>query len=302
MKTGYKHFRIKNIGNKALPFLKGGVRIAKVCGVTSKGIFLALDDDVILFLTEENPRGPLVVNMEPTGDLRNQIDTGNAVRIGEGRIVHEASGMVIDIDPGTIIWSPPLVTGNIQLKSVRQDHIRSLISILVEEKPDAGFAEDLIYLAGLKPAPIGAKIPSDILDHLIIIGSDIKQQDWENFSRHSVEILGYGRGLTPSGDDFILGIFLSLTRWQHFLVDQISWQKSVDLILDAAQSRTTRISLNLLKCAASGEADERLIDAVDFIFTGIPDVHQTANGLLQWGNSSGIDSTAGMIVVSESLP
>jgi hypothetical protein len=54
------------------------------------------------------------------------------------------------------------------------------------------------------------------------------------------------------------------------------------------------LSANLIECAASGKADERLIDALDGIMTGSPGPEECATLLLSWGNSSGGDSLAGM--------
>src|SRR5690606_30402866 len=70
-------------------------------------------------------------------------------------------------------------------------------------------------------------------------------------------LLGLGRGLTASGDDFILGFLLLRNRWPANHADA-SWAQTLNqAIVDAAYARTTTLSANLIECATRGESDER---------------------------------------------
>jgi hypothetical protein len=61
--------------------------------------------------------------------------------------------------------------------------------------------------------------------------------------------------------------------------------------------KTTTVSANLIDCAARGQADERLIRALDGIETGELSALECAHALGSWGNTSGLDALIGMGLV-----
>jgi hypothetical protein len=65
-------------------------------------------------------------------------------------------------------------------------------------------------------------------------------------------------------------------------------------VVHKAYSPTTTLSANLIECATLGQADERLISALDSLLSGQPGTDICAANLLAWGNSSGCDALLGM--------
>lgn len=107
-------------------------------------------------------------------------------------------------------------------------------------------------------------------------------------------MLGQGAGLTPSGDDVILGCLLAPSRWGRLISPTLDIQALSQELIAQAYRQTTLLSANLIECAAAGQADERLLLALDGIITGQPSTEECAVLLLGWGNSSGCDALAGM--------
>lgn len=58
--------------------------------------------------------------------------------------------------------------------------------------------------------------------------------------------------------------------------------------------RTTRPSARLIECAAGGEADERLLEVADHVWSGLPSGAWALESALGWGTSSGVDALTGM--------
>jgi hypothetical protein len=114
------------------------------------------------------------------------------------------------------------------------------------------------------------------------------------------EFMGRGSGLTPSGDDLTLGVLLALSRWGGCLAPVIDLPALIERLLPAARRQTTALSACLIECAAAGQADERLVSALDGIVTGTQEIERLAAGLRGWGSSSGIDALAGMAVTFRS--
>ncbi len=122
----------------------------------------------------------------------------------------------------------------------------------------------------------------------------LKTKDLDGIFSALTPFLGLGAGLTPSGDDMILGLLLAYRRWGTVLKTAFDLAKLNDRLNQAASQKTTLLSANLITCASQGQADERLIHALDGIMVGSPAPDQCAQDLANWGNSSGCDALVGM--------
>jgi hypothetical protein len=100
-------------------------------------------------------------------------------------------------------------------------------------------------------------------------------------------LLGLGRGLTPSGDDFICGVLLARSRAG---LEPLAW---VEPLLSLARKRTTTLSSELIAAAASGSADERILEACDRCLDGSMPPAQILEKFLAYGSSSGLDLLVG---------
>ncbi len=100
-----------------------------------------------------------------------------------------------------------------------------------------------------------------------------------------ISLLGYGHGLTPSGDDFLLGVLFALENQAHPRRDELI------VALNPLLGRTTDISAAMLKLGAVGHYGERLLQLAaargDDIFTAIEQV-------ADYGHSSGHDMLCGV--------
>jgi hypothetical protein len=114
------------------------------------------------------------------------------------------------------------------------------------------------------------------------------------FARFS-GLLGLGRGLTPAGDDFLCG-FLLTSFYLRKNAALMEYEPDLNhQIVAEAQKKTTALSAALIKCAAIGEGDERLIDALRWITQGEINIAHARESLLSYGSSSGVDALAGML-------
>ena len=75
----------------------------------------------------------------------------------------------------------------------------------------------------------------------------------------------------------------------------LAWLAGALFITLAAYQQTTTISANLIECATIGEADQRLIAALDCLMTQEPCTVEIIGDLLNWGHTSGVDTLLGML-------
>ena len=108
----------------------------------------------------------------------------------------------------------------------------------------------------------------------------------------AAQLAGLGQGLTPSGDDFIMGAILA--AW---IIHPIEIAKVfADDLAKTAASLTTSLSAAFLISAGKGEAGSLWHDLFDgLISENTMAIHSALEGLLNIGHSSGADALSGFI-------
>jgi hypothetical protein len=258
--------RIATLGSKARQLLKAA-ETGVVWGATSRGIFIHLPPRGIIFLSFDTYPGPLTANLEGDKLFLKDLKSGDQATLAEGRLVFSRADLSLsweDAEP----WGAPLAP--------------------VEVLPGMAFLENYKAIErrvhGLRENSIP---PIDLqLDQL---------------DKGLQAFLGQGGGLTPAGDDIVLGCLLTLRRWGHKFLPAPDIGVLTQELVSAAYRQTTLLSANLIACAAEGQADERLMLALDGVFTGQPCAEHCANMLLSYGHSSGIEVFAGMGIVIKQI-
>jgi hypothetical protein len=104
-----------------------------------------------------------------------------------------------------------------------------------------------------------------------------------------VDLVGLGPGLTPSGDDFLIGALALLDA----LSERDAHAELARAIAAIPRGRTSALSECLLKTAAAGHLGADLCDAVSAVVSGAPD--QALAAIRRIGHSSGWDMLAGIL-------
>lgn len=114
-----------------------------------------------------------------------------------------------------------------------------------------------------------------------------------NAIEHAVSLLGLGPGLTPSGDDFLVGLFTILNMKSS---PSLLHQLFCDEVVKKAQSLTNDISYMALKKASVGEVRESIILLLNNLINGSEDeLILSLTKVLNIGSSSGTDIALGLV-------
>jgi hypothetical protein len=274
----------------ALSIGSAGVKVtsiggeAKVIGVTSRGLFLSIDQRV-LCVSFERWRGPLTINVERPFDSV----MGEGVRLSSTRLFFPA----IEVDLSTAnVWQAPGASAASQSPDEQLRALRCLAHEVLARNSGAGFGALLAHLLDLPEKQALSTLEAALLARLVQLRQSIRHADFEQAADLIEGLLGLGRGLTPSGDDITIGLLLMLNRWQR----ERDWRELNQCVIALADQRTTTLSANLIECAAEGKADERLINVVDGMVTGTPSIKECVGGVLDWGHSSGRDVLVGLAI------
>jgi hypothetical protein len=180
-----------------------------------------------------------------------------------GRAGHLLLGdMVIDVRTATV-WSPPTAP-------------RSGVRAVPARSSDAHVDTDLVAeLVAELASPDVARLRGVVL-----------------------RLVGNGVGLTPSGDDAVVGILAVL----HRCVSPDVSARAIDALavaLEPVLDRTTAISAHFLGLARRGEFGERLVTVVDACCTPTGPDPDAVDRLLSTGATSGADALAGVAAAAE---
>jgi hypothetical protein len=107
-------------------------------------------------------------------------------------------------------------------------------------------------------------------------------------------LAGLGEGLTPSGDDFMVGAML----WAWLTHPQP--ERACQMMLKEAVPRTPVLSKALLETAAAGECSEAWHQLLQALVRGHrPDITKATLSVLAFGQTSGADALAGFLWSSQ---
>lgn len=292
-----KRIHASSIGNFARMHIDGEGR-GRVMGCTSKGVFCLTASSRIVFLTSENLHGPLNVVVDSLPEFSPDKWTGAETIQTVKALRFPGMKFQVALDKAHT-WQPP----DPPLIHASPDQRRALLNTLAIELLASG--RESIFSPVLKWV---------LNPNLRIITPHVSYFEFFNMRRElhrAIQIndprqaaislnpfLGMGPGLTPAGDDFVWGFLFTLTRWQSLLCPRFDLDKFSSLLLASARRNTTFLSATLMECASFGWADETFISTLDELFSGDLNISPSAKKIIVYGNSSGIDSFAGMTLAA----
>jgi len=275
----------------------------KVLAAVSRATYLLTGaGELIWLITPESPLHRRCVQL-PAPLPPQSVDSAFTIR---GRSINLESGMKLDFR-ASHTWEVPVlpVSSGIELDVLPFRFIIVVESFLARETPVGIdlFLRPVVQIAK-KQIPMTGFLPDDLLTRktwLIVerIVRDCLAHDLPGIVNHAEELIGLGEGLTPSGDDFLGGLFfarvlLSRTYPQLHYLEFNNLSKWID----AFQSRTNPISFALLKDNITGHTLEPLNRFGIALLANQPVDYATsaASDLIKVGQSTGWSLLTGFLV------
>lgn len=261
---------------------------ATIRGITSRGIFIQTKSRWIIFLSYEQVPGPLTINMPAAKDFATSLLPGEKIQIQSGDL--SFADKIIVTTQHLHGWQPKAPTFSPLLAADRHERIASAAEIVITKGNTENLSVLLPYImTESNPDHHSREMPAW---HRKILRLPGKLND-QRSAAYLIDLLGAGPGLTPSADDFIIGWLLAVSRWHPLLAAPDNLESFNQQIVAAAYQKTTTLSANLIECAARGLADQRLVDAIDWLMVGTQEGDRVIKNLLTWGNTSGVDAFVG---------
>ncbi len=275
-------FSAKCMGQCVHPiFTQAGAAV--VLGVTSKGVFLQHQSGQVCFVSGEVFHGPITINLERMINFKAGFALGEKCQILSDRL--DCPRCQILIGSGTPIWAHHPI--RFKKRGLSQAVLRGidLARHLIRQ-----YEEGLFFPFLDKLLRYSTEMDTENIRELIpgLTGKG-------NFVERLPGLLGLGNGLTPAGDDFLCGFLLA--RYYLNQMDKIPGNPT-DIskkVTAMAPKKTTALSAALIRCAAQGAGDERVLNALRWIAQGDMDMNKVREELLSYGSSSGVDTLSGML-------
>lgn len=150
----------------------------------------------------------------------------------------------------------------------------------------------------------------------------LHSQDKEQIQTALKKVIGYGKGLTPSGDDFLQGIlfvnelltagdsqsnaevskeFCSSTQKSRFFPHAVS-EMFQQVLLDMINNGyTTDTGVHYYRCALQGLYTEQLLQLANGLDNSKETIQKSINKLLTFGHTSGRDTAAGILAAVKGM-
>jgi hypothetical protein len=286
-------YHANSIGHIAFQALSED-QVMSILGTTSKGIFIRTAGRWIVFVSFEPYRSPLTITIAKPTEFP-PVTVGAPVLMSSGKMVLPSAGVAISAHLDAV-WYPPAASDRARPVSERLASLRHLAQTIVSRKESPGLGTLLPSLLGL---PVAGCVPRDqesVLSSILLLRQTLREGNLSHAADIISGLLGMGRGLTPSGDDCVVGLLLLLNRWQNAVWPGGDLRQLNLRVVEAAYQITTTLSANLIECAAGGGSDERLVNVADGLLIGNPGESECISYVLEWGDSSGVDALVGMAV------
>lgn len=253
-----------------------------VLAAFDRSCYLEVGGQVVAVVSEPLPPGPFTVVV--TGAPRwLGVSAGAAVVVRDGA-VDIGECMRVDLS-GAAPWDAtlkPWTGGGERLRA----HLALVHRMLLEEAPAHGLARVIVGADTDGPLARAAR-PS-----LLQLAEGLRRRSAHLVGGAARRLAGLGPGLTPSGDDVLVGCLVALTLWPQ----------RPDLrprIAHEALPRTTRISAAYLAAAARGQAGQGWHLLRDALAGPDADaVRRAAAAIMATGETSGCDMVAGFLLAA----
>jgi hypothetical protein len=116
-------------------------------------------------------------------------------------------------------------------------------------------------------------------------------EDEEQVGRRLCSLVGLGNGLTPAGDDFLVG-FLAASLF--FNVAGVARRSLSETLPECTRNQTTDVSRRMLSAAVTGEFAQPVHHLLHSIARPGNGLGRRTRELLEIGASSGADTLAGI--------
>ncbi|SHN87019.1 DUF2877 domain-containing protein [Desulfitobacterium chlororespirans] len=302
-----------SIGPFALDYLHGSMDKGRVHSVFHRVINILWSDGLWSISRSDVSNGPanVVTNLPISSDFTLYgIEPGTLVYFKKKEGLLLLGGLSISLEKA-VYWQAPLSQNNSLLPvALIKANLSEVESWLRLSPRSPGLAKLFPHLTALVQGTFALPRSADPV--VLLAGQSINclvkgiySLDRTIIEEGTCSLIGLGPGLTPSGDDFLAGLLLSLAAAQRaFSVSSaallpLAHKALSDIIVKHSPGLTNEISSQMLCLASQGTGSELMENMVCALYYGLsPKITpaRAAQELCSVGASSGFDQLLGILL------
>lgn len=252
---------------------------------------LSLQGDLIALVTLSVGNGPFHIVLADPAPPLHTLHPGAPASFSRGLL--QLAGATIDLREAEV-WDPHIPRPKSPIRLTALAHLREHVAL-------RGLSP-LVHTDGAHPVPSAFSRPraAPLVERATWAAGTLLRGlrigDEVCVARGAEALAGLGPGLTPAGDDFLVGLMAALHLWPGLLPEAWTPQHACRQIAQAAAERTTRLSAAWIQHAAVGEFGEPWHALIRALAGGErAAIRSAADRILNTGATSGADAMAGFL-------
>jgi hypothetical protein len=228
--------------------------------------------------------------LTPSTTLRAGLGLRAALRGGILRF--DSSPLAVDLR-GAPVWKCRVSELNLDMESPAFQKACAITWDLLNQEQRIKNAD--VIADDLLRANAGSPLSRRISQPMMELAASAEQFDAQGALHAAGKMIGLGPGVTPSGDDILIGFLAGLWSMAGQNQTQISFIRSFGAELVQLAKQTSKISRTYIFHATQGQFSSSLSQLAEAIATG-GDVETAAQTAMRVGHSSGMDSVTGLLI------
>lgn len=277
-----------------------GSLVGTVHSIFNKVInILSIDQSNLLTIALDNViSSPWMMKTENQGlfqSMKSKMATGDPVRLSSKNTI-KINQTEWDYSKA-IISTTKMDKKKQEEQSMSNEFSKQIYRFIKEQGKDSGLvsAWELYSIEDPKASIDNNLYVKFFLEGLNKVSEATENQDYDAVVKHSYKLVGLGLGLTPSGDDFLLGC---LAVWHLFESPLVEGFKANDWI-ENINKRTTSISAFMLENGVKGYVNQAIGNLLNHHQD--EDISEYLTPFLKIGATSGTDMLIGIIFSYEQM-
>ena len=231
-----------------------------------------------------HPRGIRYASRDDLLPLR--LRPGQAAVLQDMALRIPATDVVVNFSRAAV-WK-----GTVAASSPAWHQLRDLFELVRSHAPTQGFAPAL-FASGNSRSPFQRAMIARIAQTLPKLARATETRDARTVVAALRSLVGLGDGLTPAGDDFIVGYLAALSSRAYHERGLAALLRALAVPVAQLSRHTHAISRQMLLDALEGHFAERLTEVVRCL--GGREVAGAASRLMAVGHTSGADMLCGLL-------
>jgi len=260
---------------------------------TAVNLHLVDAERLITLLVSDHYELPQGIRIE-SKDVRFQsLTVGLLAACRAGVLRFESSPLTIDLRAAPM-WKCHISELNADMQSPSAERswtaVWQILNIRQKLNKTEIIADDLFQLN------TGSLLSQKISRPILQLISSTEQFDIEDSIHAAEKMIGLGPGVTPSGDDFLIGFLAGLWSTSGGNQGQLSFIHSFGNGLMEIAKQTNLISRTYIHHATKGQFSSSLSNLAQAIAFGSENIRAISEAAMHVGHSSGMDSVTGLLI------